>query len=221
MKGVIYIAGPMSGIPQYNFPAFDEASESLEKEGWIVINPAEMDREVGFDPDVDTVTQQFLDAAMVRDVDAIMHRATAMAMLPGWERSRGALAEKALAEWKRIPVYRWPTMEDIPRQSVPAPRAALSSDPEARKRTPVASGVLDYFPDALAAVAHCSWVGSQQHNPGKPMCWDRTKSKDHPDALIRHFLERGSVDSDGVLHSTKVAWRALALLQAELEGVSP
>jgi hypothetical protein len=87
-----------------------------------------------------------------------------------------------------------------------------------RKATPVATGVLDYFPDAIRAVANCSHVGNAQHNPGTPMHWDRAKSGDEADALVRHLMERGTMDSDGVRHTTKVAWRALALLQKELEG---
>ena len=87
----------------------------------------------------------------------------------------------------------------------------------ARKDQPVASGVLAYFPDAIRAVAVCSKVGNEQHNPGTPMHWDRAKSGDEADALMRHFMERGTVDTDGILHSTKVAWRALAMLQKELE----
>ncbi|HQR07017.1 MAG TPA: DUF5664 domain-containing protein [Gemmatales bacterium] len=87
-----------------------------------------------------------------------------------------------------------------------------------RKAIPIASGVLDYFPDAIRAVANCSYVGNEQHNPGSPLHWDRSKSTDEADALLRHFLERGTVDSDGVRHSTKVAWRALALLQKEIEA---
>lgn len=87
-----------------------------------------------------------------------------------------------------------------------------------RKEYPVARGVLDYFPDAIRAVANCSYVGNEQHNPGTPMHWDRAKSGDEADALMRHLLERGTVDTDGVRHTTKVAWRALALLQKELEG---
>lgn len=87
----------------------------------------------------------------------------------------------------------------------------------ARKDQPVATGVLDYFPDAIRAVALCSKVGNEQHNPGTPMHWDRAKSGDEADALMRHFMERGTVDTDGILHSTKVAWRALAMLQKELE----
>lgn len=86
-----------------------------------------------------------------------------------------------------------------------------------RKDQPVATGVLAYFPDAIRAVAVCSKVGNEQHNPGTPMHWDRAKSGDEADALMRHFMERGTVDTDGILHSTKVAWRALAMLQKELE----
>ncbi len=93
----------------------------------------------------------------------------------------------------------------------------MTTDPKERKGFPIATGVLDYFPRALAAVAECSRVGNEQHSPGQPLHWDRTKSADESDALIRHFLERGTVDVDGVRHSAKVAWRALALLEKELE----
>jgi hypothetical protein len=83
---------------------------------------------------------------------------------------------------------------------------------------PIGTGVLDYFPLALAAVAKCSYTGNLQHNGDGPLRWDRAKSMDEADALIRHFLERGTVDTDGVRHSAKMAWRALALLQKEIEA---
>lgn len=86
-----------------------------------------------------------------------------------------------------------------------------------RKAQPVCSGVLDYFPDALRAVAHCSKVGNDQHNPGQPLHWAKEKSTDEADALMRHLMERGTLDTDGVRHSAKDAWRALALLQREIE----
>lgn len=87
-----------------------------------------------------------------------------------------------------------------------------------RKQRPLYSGVLKYFPDALMEVAYTSWIGNEQHNPGKHLHWDRTKSKDEADALIRHLLDAGTFDTDGVRHSAKVAWRALALLQKEIEN---
>jgi hypothetical protein len=87
----------------------------------------------------------------------------------------------------------------------------------ARKAIPIATGVLDYFPDALKEVARVSVAGNDQHSPGEPLHWAKDKSKDHADALLRHMLDRGRVDDDGLRHSAKVAWRALALLQTEIE----
>jgi hypothetical protein len=90
-------------------------------------------------------------------------------------------------------------------------------DAEWRKQRPVATGVLDYFPDALLEVAFTSFMGNKQHNPGEPLHWSRGKSTDHADALLRHLKDRGTIDTDGVRHSAKIAWRALALLQEEIE----
>ena len=86
-----------------------------------------------------------------------------------------------------------------------------------RKQTPIFTGVLNYFPDAIREVARCSYAGQQQHNPDKPLAWDRSKSGDELDALSRHLLEAGTIDTDGIRHSAKVAWRALANLQKEIE----
>lgn len=106
-----------------------------------------------------------------------------------------------------------------PHQSIPAPPVhPVPTEAAARKTYPLVTGLLDYFPDALAEVAHVSYVGNAQHNPGTPCHWDRAKSRDEADALLRHLLERGKFDTDGCRHSAKVAWRALALLQKELEG---
>lgn len=94
----------------------------------------------------------------------------------------------------------------------------LPTTPKERKDIPLYSGLLKYFPRALAAVAELSRIGNEQHNPGTPLFWDRSKSGDELDALMRHLLEAGGVDIDGVLHDTKVAWRALANLEKTLEG---
>ncbi len=93
----------------------------------------------------------------------------------------------------------------------------LPTDDATRKAMPMARGLLDYFPAALAAVANVSKVGNDKHNPGEPMHHARGKSMDHADTIIRHLVERGTVDTDGLRHSAKAAWRALALLQEELE----
>ena len=87
-----------------------------------------------------------------------------------------------------------------------------------RKSVPLYSGLIRYFPDALIEVARTSFIGNEQHNPGSPLHWDRSKSQDELDALTRHLWEAGTMDVDGIRHSAKVAWRALANLQKELEN---
>lgn len=104
-----------------------------------------------------------------------------------------------------------------PRADAPAMRL-LSNMPSAeRKLYPICSGLLDYFPDACAAVANISYKGNEKHNPGQPMHHARGKSMDHADCIARHLTERGGFDPDGNRHSAQLAWRALALLQEELE----
>lgn len=94
----------------------------------------------------------------------------------------------------------------------------LPQDRNARKVTPIATGVLDYFPLALSEISKVSKAGNDQHNPGQPLHWNRGKSSDHADCILRHLIERGIMDTDGMRHSAKMAWRALALLQEELEA---
>ena len=89
--------------------------------------------------------------------------------------------------------------------------------PTDRKSVPLCTGVLDYFPDALIEVAKVSVEGNKQHNPGEPLHWAKEKSTDHADCIMRHLVDRGKFDSDDTRHSAKLAWRALALLQTELE----
>ncbi len=97
------------------------------------------------------------------------------------------------------------------------PRRALSADSASRKASPMARGLLDYFPDALAEVARLSLAANEKHNPGEPLRWAREKSNDHADCIVRHLIDRGAEDTDGFLHDAKVAWRALAMLQLALE----
>jgi len=94
----------------------------------------------------------------------------------------------------------------------------MEKDKQKRKQLPVYSGVLKYFPDAIAEVSKVSRAGNEQHNPDKPLHWDRSKSTDELDALTRHLLEAGKLDTDGLRHSAKIAWRALSNLQKEIEN---
>lgn len=112
-----------------------------------------------------------------------------------------------------------PTMSRELRGACGEAKAEINrNDSTGRKAIPLCTGVLDYFPDALADVARLSKIGNDKHNPGQPLHWSREKSSDHADCIVRHQAERNEIDpEDGVLHATKVAWRALAQLQVLIE----
>lgn len=109
----IYLAGPMTGKKYFNFPSFDMASNVLQNKGWMVFSPADNDRgllnkELGWMPKLtDTADGTWtawspkfklsLNVMLGQDLAWICNEADAIAMLPGWERSRGAMAEHATA----------------------------------------------------------------------------------------------------------------------------
>jgi hypothetical protein len=103
----------------------------------------------------------------------------------------------------------------------------IPTDSALRKRYPIVTGFLDYFPSAVAAVAFVSWAGNQKHNPGQPLHWARGKSTDQEDCIGRHLLERGGFEyietADAIYeipHEASLGWRAMANLQlvAEVNG---
>lgn len=95
------------------------------------------------------------------------------------------------------------------------------TEAQIRKGQPIATGVLKYFPDAIRAVAEVSRIGNDQHNPGEPLHWAKEKSTDEPDCLARHltdWLEGLRFEKDGSRVAAKIAWRALALCQREVDA---
>ena len=82
---VVYISGPMTGIPEFNYPAFIEAKTLLEKEGFSVLSPHEAPKSETWEG------YMRHDLKLVCDSDAIC-------LLPGWKKSRGALLEKVVAD---------------------------------------------------------------------------------------------------------------------------
>lgn len=92
----------------------------------------------------------------------------------------------------------------------------LPTDANERKNIPVYSGFIRYFPNAIAEVAALSKEGNDQHNPGQPLHWDRSKSGDELDALARHLLDGAmSVQpiDEQIQHQRAIAWRAMAHLE--------
>lgn len=87
----VYIAGPMTGMPEFNFPAFDAAAAEWRKAGWNVVNPAELDRDLDCS---DWTHEEF----MARDIPYVI-LAHAVALLPGWQDSKGAVFEHYTARY--------------------------------------------------------------------------------------------------------------------------
>lgn len=228
-----YISGPMTGLPYFNFPAFEKAAEYLRAAGWAVYSPRENDLEAGIEPNPEgklTEGGPLYKDLMKRDLWQVCD-SDAIFVMPGWEWSEGARLEVDVAHRVRVPVFSLLSGREIeppPHQPhefssriVQAPPSVAQVFPTGsgdRKDLPVVTGVLDYFSGALAAVAAVSKYGNDKHNPGEDLHWSRGKSNDHADAIGRHLIDRGLVDPDnGLRHSAELAWRALALLQQELE----
>jgi N-acetyl-anhydromuramyl-L-alanine amidase AmpD len=109
-------------------------------------------------------------------------------------------------------------LKENPVSIIPSRKRLLSEMTSAqRKEYPIVTGVLDYFPDAIAMVAHVSYLGNQKHNPGEKLHWSRGKSADHLDCIGRHLTEREEIETDNIPHMANAAWRALAELQEALE----
>ncbi|MCZ2099184.1 MAG: hypothetical protein LC121_23580 [Anaerolineae bacterium] len=134
------------------------------------------------------------------------------------------------ARWE--PVDDLPAADYLPADFVPvsAPDMTLPADSAERKEYPIYSGVLRYFPAALAGVARHSKLGNDKHNPGEPLHHARGKSMDHEDCILRHlvdlsdllarrermvFTHRGEREmAEQILtEANALAWRALALAQ--------
>ena len=225
----VYIAGAITGNPNY-LTDFSNAASDLRGRGIMVTNPCELDSpEEAAQALSDPYGEKYFEL-LARDLKIIEgDEIDAVVVLPGWENSRGANREVDCALDLGKPVLGYPNLEELDlgphrfsitsAESLAEEKTALPTDSAARKRVPLTTGVLDYFPAALAAVAEVSRAGNDKHCPGEPLHHARGKSMDHADCLVRHLFDRGSVDpEDGHRHSAKVAWRALALLQEELEA---
>lgn len=118
----IYVAGPMRGYPNFNFPAFNAATARLRDDGHYVFNPAERDEHVHGPGVSDSKTGDLAEAeakgfnlreALADDLDWVCREAEAVVVLPGWTASKGACAEVAAARALGLPVLNATTMESV------------------------------------------------------------------------------------------------------------
>lgn len=101
-----YVAGPMRGLPKFNFPAFDAARDAGIAKGFEITSPADLDRASGFHedaPPMDAMGPKITREFVRRDTKALLsfraEKGDAIALLPGWEKSTGAVSEFFIARW--------------------------------------------------------------------------------------------------------------------------
>lgn len=139
----VYVAGPMRGLPLFNFPAFDTARNLAVSKGFAPISPADLDRESGFHEtsgasaaEGPEITRQFVK----RDTEALLslraENNDAIALLPGWEKSTGATAELLVARWLGLKVLDARTMEPFNKHEYIAGWSGVSN---------MAYGLLNYI----------------------------------------------------------------------------
>lgn len=130
----LYLAGPMTGIQSFNFPAFDRAVASLRAAGFAIISPHERDSlavqaAARASPDgclasLETATHETWGDMLARDVKIVVDESSGVVLLSGWERSRGARLEAYVAALCSLPLYQYGDAGLIPLDSV-AVRARL------------------------------------------------------------------------------------------------
>lgn len=227
---IVYIAGPMRGIPLYNFPAFDFAAEAMKKVGLAVVSPANIDRANGFDPrdlpadfdwhqippDLDLPTIVDRDLRALQQCDGIF-------MLKGWKGSTGAKAELAVAKWLGLEVI-FQSIDGDP-QNLRVEDGTAHRDNAGK---PELSQLHHFRLDALAA--HVS-AGRAKYpdRDGRPN-WTKGGKPDgeYLDAAERHLsaFVRGEVYDEELrtMHLAAVAWNALAAITnnyADAPAVNP
>ena len=245
----VYISGPMTGLPGFNFPAFDKAAVTLAADGWVPLNPAELERQEHPARDYSqydgrTLPPGFcLETTAYRDLEAV-RKCDAIFMLKGWEKSKGARAEKALAEWLGKQVMYEQLKDDricavcdggpgnegvclcglhAYEDEEKAEAPIFPGSDAGRREYPLCTGLLEYFPRACAETAHHSHIGNEQHNPGEPLHWAKEKSIGRGDQIVRHLMDGKTAKdrAEAIHHFAGMCWRSLELFERFLQGLEP
>lgn len=232
---VLYLSGPMRGIPQFNVPAFDAEAEKLRNAGFEIISPVDKERSnynwSSMTGNEDVSEFMDLNAALARDLTDVLLRADGVATLPGAEKSRGACAEMAAARAVGKPVLPssyWPRMSAAAKNDIRAQHRQVTADHQAERRTDeervvnqITGGAkgtkierFDLIPKLpLEALARLYGQGARKYADRN---WERGYEWSLSFAALNRHLWAwwGGEDNDtetGVSHLTNVAWHAFAL----------
>lgn len=123
----LYVAGPMTGYPQFNFPAFDIVAADLRKRGFKIVSPAELD-----DPKTRKAALASPDGApgsgtsngetwgdfLARDVKLIADKVNGIVVIAGWQNSKGARLETFIAFLCGKPIVHYPTLHKVRKKAL-------------------------------------------------------------------------------------------------------
>ena len=223
-----YLAGPMSGIPGYNFPAFRAAAEDLREQGFDVLSPVEMDEEDGLDPaallDDSLSLDQYKDL-LSRDIDRIVKDGIeVIVVLPGWEGSGGANVEVAFGRAAGLPILSYPDLYNV-RDTPAVPRVkgeVRITDPDTGGAKGQKPERLELIPaEFLNALARVYGMGADKYsdyNYLQGYSWNLSLG-----ALLRHVNEwrnGETLDAEsGEHHLAHAAWHCATLFMFETHGL--
>jgi hypothetical protein len=122
-----YLGGPMTGRPQFNFPAFDAAAADLREQGYKIVSPAELDadetREAALasadgSPGEGSSNGETWGDFLARDVKLIADKCGGMIVLPEWNQSKGARLESFVTFLCKNPIVYYPSLRKVPRREL-------------------------------------------------------------------------------------------------------
>ena len=151
-KQLVYIAGPMRGLPEFNFPAFRDATEKLREAGFDGGSPHEMNEDSGFDSCQDNQPEgALLREFLKRDCEAVLE-CDVVAALPNWRWSPGAMAEVHLAKAAGIATT---TVSEL---LTPVPRLLALTGPKGVGKTTYAKQLKNYDDTLLSFADPIRWM---------------------------------------------------------------
>lgn len=169
----VYVSGPMSGVENYNFPAFHAASEDLRGMGHTVYSPAEMDEAAGVEPAADGKLPDPGDYAgfLARDIEVIAkERIEAIVLLPGWENSGGAKTEVAFGRALGLKILRYPELSEVPDTNVKTTEVRVTNEATGGEKGQKLAR-MDLLPyDSLLAISEVFGFGATKY---KDRNWER------------------------------------------------
>ena len=223
----IYIAGPMSGIPQFNIPAFDDAAERLRDAGYDAVSPAELDdvdtRNAALEsPDghiEGTLNGETWGDFLARDVKLVANEIDAIALLPGWEDSRGAQLELFVAKLCELPAFLYRDGELVPMDEDTG-EERITSKTGGQKGRKLAR--MDLIPPGplleLSKVYGFGATKYDDHNYIKGYDWSLSYG-----AMLRHLMAWSSGEDldpeSGRMHLAHAAWHCFCLMVFAQEGL--